>query len=93
MVIIKGNPRIALLGLLLSAAIFAVLYFTVIKPSSDTANDAVHNAGQQAQQAIKQAEKNGVTVPSGAKKLTECVTAAGTDSGKLAECQSKYAPN
>jgi flagellar biosynthesis/type III secretory pathway M-ring protein FliF/YscJ len=93
MVIIKGNPRLALLGLLLSAAIFAVLYFTVIKPSSDTANEAVRSAGQQAQQSIKQAEKNGAVVPTGVKKLADCVRAAGADQGELAECQSKYSPN
>jgi hypothetical protein len=93
MVIIKGNPRLAFLGLLLSAAIFAVLYFTVIKPSSDTANQAVRTAGQQAQQSIKNAQKNGAVIPTGVKKLADCVTAAGADQGKLAECQSKYAPN
>jgi hypothetical protein len=91
MLIIRGNPRIAVLGLIVSLAIFAVVYFTVIKPSNDTANHAVRVGEQQAQQVLKNAQKNGVQVPERAKKLTQCIAAAGTDQGKLADCQSKFA--
>jgi len=40
-----------------SLAIFALLYLTVIKPSSDTANQAVKAGLQQSQQALNQAQK------------------------------------
>jgi hypothetical protein len=46
-----------LVGMAVSVAIFALLYLTVIKPSSDTANQAVRSGLQQSQQAINQAQK------------------------------------
>ena len=40
-----------------SLTIFGVVFFTVIKPSSDTANQAIKSGLQQSQQAIDQAKK------------------------------------
>jgi hypothetical protein len=86
-----------------SLAIFLVVYFAVIQPSTNTANQALKAGMQQTQQVINQAKKqlnsSGATgaVASQANqqldkasKLTSCVAAAGTDPSKLANCQSQY---
>jgi flagellar biosynthesis/type III secretory pathway M-ring protein FliF/YscJ len=54
MVYYTNNWRIYLLGLAASLVIFGVVFFTVIKPNSDTANQAVKAGVQQAQQAAAQ---------------------------------------
>jgi hypothetical protein len=103
MVLVTGNWKLWMAGTAASLIIFAVLFFTVIKPSSDTANQAVRSGLQQSQQAINQAQKQisnsggaGGSVTKHAKqqlnrasKLTSCVAAAGTDTGKIAACQSQ----
>jgi hypothetical protein len=91
--------------MVVSIIIFAVVYFTVIKPDSDTANQAVKAGLQQSQQVINQADKqlsktsgtagSGATKQaqkalSTASKLTACVQAAGTDPSKLSACQTRY---
>jgi hypothetical protein len=105
MVLVTGNWKLWLVGMAASLAIFAVLFFTVIKPSSDTANQAVKSGLQQSQQVLNQAQQqitsaggagNSVTKQakqqlSKASKLTSCVAAAGTDPSKVEACQSKYA--
>jgi hypothetical protein len=103
MVLVTGNWRLWAIGMVASLAIFAVLFFTVIKPSSDTANQAIKAGMQQSQQVINQAKKQLSTsgVSGGAasqanqqlnkaSKLTSCVAAAGTDANKLANCQAQY---
>lgn len=57
MVLITGNWRVALAGLAASLLIFAVLFFTVIQPSENTANQAVKAGLQQSQQALTDAQK------------------------------------
>jgi predicted PurR-regulated permease PerM len=57
MVVVTSNWRIWLAGMAASLVIFGVLFFTVIKPSSDTANQAIKSGLQQSQQAINQAQK------------------------------------
>jgi hypothetical protein len=57
MVLVTGNWRMWLIGMAASLTIFGVVYFTVIKPSSDTANQAVKTGLQQTQQALNQAQK------------------------------------
>jgi hypothetical protein len=57
MVLVTGNWRVWAAGMAASLLIFAVLFFTVIKPSSDTANQAVKTGLQQSQQALSQASK------------------------------------
>jgi hypothetical protein len=89
--------------MLASLAIFVVVYFTVIQPTTNTANQALKTGMQQTQQVIKQAKQqlNSSGVSGGAasqanqqldkaSKLTSCVSAAGTDPSKLANCQSQY---
>jgi hypothetical protein len=88
------NPIARVVLFALPLLIFAILYFTVIKPSSDTANDAVRSATQTATEQLKQARKDAPPQAqkalSDAQKLTACVSAAGTDAGKLQACQVKF---
>jgi hypothetical protein len=104
MVIVTNNWRLWLAGLAVSLIAFLVLFFAVIKPSSDTANNAVRSGLQQSQQAINDATKQfnnassqagGSSTQAGqalskAAKLTACVSAAGTDLGKIQACQVQY---
>jgi hypothetical protein len=104
MVLITNSWRMWMVGVAVSLAIFGVLYLTVIKPSSDTANQAVKTGLQQSQQAINQAQKQ-LSTASGqagtvasqaqqqlgsAAKLASCMTAAGTDTGAIEACQTKF---
>ena len=57
MVLVTGNWRVALAGLAASLVIFGVLFFTVIQPTQNTANQAVKSGLQQSQQALNQAQK------------------------------------
>lgn len=96
MVIVTNNWRLWALGLVSSLVIFLVVFFTVIKPSENTANQALKTGLQQTQQVIKQSEKaaggNSAAQQtlSKAQKLTQCVAAAGTDPSKLSACNAKY---
>jgi hypothetical protein len=107
MVLVTGNWKLWMVGMAASLAIFLVLFFTVIKPSSDTANQAVKSGLQQSQQVLNQAQKQ-ITNAGGANssvskqakqslnkasQLTTCMASAGTDPSKLAACQSKFAAN
>lgn len=96
MVIVTNNWRLWALGLVSSLVIFLIVFFAVIKPAQNTANQALHQGLQQTQQAIKQSQKafggNSAAQKtlSKAQKLTQCVAAAGTDPSKLSACQSKF---
>jgi predicted PurR-regulated permease PerM len=57
MVLVTASWRMWLIGLAASLAIFGVVYFTVIKPDQNTANQALKSGLQQTQQAINQAQK------------------------------------
>jgi len=125
MVIVSGNRRMWWVGTAVSVIIFAVIYFTVIKPDNNTANQAVQAGLKQTQQVIKQAQQQvgaaagqasaasgqanaasgqanaasgqassaaatGQKVLNKAAKLTSCLVTAGTDTSKIASCQSQY---
>jgi uncharacterized protein YciW len=55
MVLVTNNWKTWLIGMAASLIIFAIVFFTVIQPSSDTANQAVKAGLQQSQQALNQA--------------------------------------
>jgi hypothetical protein len=100
MVLVSTSWRLWLVGMAVSLAIFGVVYFTVIKPSTDTANQAIKSGLQQTQQVLNQAQKQlkntggagagSSQALSNAQKLTACVAAAGTDPSKLSACQVKF---
>lgn len=79
MVVVTGNWRIALAGLAASLLIFGVLFFAVIQPSTNTANQAVKAGLQQSQQALNKAAK-----------LANCLSQAGIDTSKVAACQANF---
>jgi 16S rRNA U1498 N3-methylase RsmE len=91
MFIVVRNPMYRLIALGVSVAIFAILYFAVIKPNNDTANNAVRQGEQQLQQAVQNANKqSGGAVPRNVTNLTSCLAAAGTDTGKIQACTVKF---
>lgn len=104
MILVTGNRRLWAASMAVSLILFAVVYFTVIRPDNNTANSAVKSGLQQSQQVIKQAQKQvsqagqgggAATQPAQkalgeAAKLTACLQAAGTDTGKIAVCQTRY---
>jgi hypothetical protein len=105
MVLVTSNWRMWLAGMAASLVIFAVIFFTVIRPDQNTANQALKSGLQQSQQVINQAQKQlssagGQAGAAGgqaqkqltkAAKLTSCVAAAGADPTKLQACNVKYA--
>ena len=88
------NPYARALLFALPLIIFAIIYFTAIKPSTDTANDAVRSATQTATEQLRDARKNAPPEArktlDDAQKLTACISAAGTDTGALQSCQVKF---
>jgi F0F1-type ATP synthase membrane subunit b/b' len=93
------NPIARVVLILIPLIIFAVMYFTVIKPSTDTANDAVRSTTQAVTQQLDQAKTDtqkavddasaaGQKSIDAASKLTDCVAKAGTDTSALAACQT-----
>jgi len=93
MVLVTGNWRVALAALVASLVIFAVLFFTVINPSENTANQAVKTGLQQSQQALNQAQKQlsnaaSQTGSSASQGSTAAATASQTvnKAAKLAGC-------
>lgn len=97
MVLVTGNWRIALAGLAASLLIFGVLFFTVIQPSQNTANQAVKAGLQQTQNGLSQAQKQVAGATSKAQqtlnkaaKLADCLSQAGVDTSKVAACQASF---
>jgi fructose-1-phosphate kinase PfkB-like protein len=104
MYVITGSRRMWFVSAAISLILFLVVYFTVIKPDNNAAQQALRTGLQQSQQVINQAQKQlkasgasssavgsqAQTQLSRAAKLTACVQAAGTDTGKITACQSKF---
>ncbi|HEY2772236.1 MAG TPA: hypothetical protein VGI87_16790 [Solirubrobacteraceae bacterium] len=84
MVLVTGNWKMWFAGLGASLLIFGVVYFTAIKPSSDTANQAVKSGIQQSQQAINQAQRQ----LSNANGQTKAATKAATGQANAATSQA-----
>ncbi len=57
MVLVTNNWRLWMVGMAASLVIFAVVFFTVIQPSENTANQALKSGLQQTQQVLNQAQK------------------------------------
>jgi hypothetical protein len=93
MLIVVRNPMYRLISLAVAIAIAAVVYFAVIKPNHDTANNAITQSEQQVQQAVNQANKqSGGAVPAGVTNLTTCMASAGSDTAKIQACGAKFKP-
>jgi F0F1-type ATP synthase membrane subunit b/b' len=90
--IVVNNSKYWLISLAVSVIIFLIVYFTVIKSSTDTANNILKSTNQQVQQALKNANKETNGAASQAAKLQACIAAAGTDASKAAACAQKFTP-
>jgi F0F1-type ATP synthase membrane subunit b/b' len=86
MVLVTGNWRTWLIGMAASLIIFAVVYFTAIKPSTDTANQAIKTGLQQSQQAINQGQQ---ALSQAGKQLGSASGKAGTVAGQAQQQLSK----
>src|SRR5438093_11555791 len=96
MIYFTNSWKIWLASLAVSGGIFAVMYFTLIKPTTDTANEAVTTGLQQSQQALNQSQKQLNQSGGGTKqanqqlnqadKLLQCEQQAGTDTSALQAC-------
>jgi preprotein translocase subunit YajC len=80
MILVTNSKRMWFAGLAVSLIIFAVLYFTVIKPDNNTANQAVKSGLQQSEQVITQAQKQ-------ARSAEHQAGAAGTKADKQVNTQ------
>jgi predicted PurR-regulated permease PerM len=89
MVFFYRSPQAIVISALCSIAIAAFIYFVIVKPQTDSANNQVNHALKQVQPSIdaanKQAKDAGPAITK-AQKLQDCVLAAGTDPVKLAAC-------
>ena len=75
MVYFYRSPMAIVISALCSIAIAAFIYFVIVKPQTDDANNQVNHALQQAAPSIHKAQS-----------IQDCVLAAGTDTQKLAAC-------
>jgi hypothetical protein len=89
MVFFYRSPQAIVISALCSIAIAAFIYFVIVKPQTDSANDQVNHALKQAQPGIDAANKQlQGAQPSidKAQKLQDCIIAAGTDVNKIQAC-------
>ena len=89
MVYFYRSPQAIVISALCSIAIAAFIYFVIVKPQTDNANNQVNHALQQAQPQIDAANKQlQGAQPSinKANKITACISAAGGDVNKIAAC-------
>ena len=96
MVFFYRTPQAIIISTLCSLAIAAFIYFVIVKPETDNANDQVNHALQQAQPQIDQANKDlqkaGKRIEGAqpqidrAQKIQKCIVAANGDVNKIALC-------
>jgi predicted PurR-regulated permease PerM len=96
MVFFYRTPQAIVISALCSIAIAAFIYFVIVKPQTDNANDQVNHALKQAQPSIDAANKQlqraqkeaGGANPSiqHAQKIQDCILAANGDVNKIAAC-------
>jgi len=75
LIVVSSGWKVWLASLAVSVGIFLVLYFTVIKPTTDTANKAINNGLQQVNQG---------------QQLANCIQAAGASTNKINACEAKF---
>jgi ABC-type transport system substrate-binding protein len=92
MFVVVSRPRYWLVGAAVSLIIFLIMYFTVIRPDNNAANNALRSGEQQVNQAIHNAKASGAKVPAGVTNLTSCLAAAGTNTSQIQACTAKFKP-
>lgn len=96
MVFFYRSPQAIVISALCSIAIAAFIYFVIVKPETDNANNQVDKALKQAQPSIDQANKElqraqketGGANPAidRAQKIQNCILKANGDVNKIALC-------
>jgi predicted PurR-regulated permease PerM len=96
MVYFYRSPTAILVSALCSIAIAAFIYFVIVKPQTDSANNQVNHALQQVKPQIDAANKQlqgaASAAPSAApsikkaQQITNCIAAANGDVNKIAAC-------
>ena len=89
MVLVTNNWRAWLIATAASLLIFGVVYFTVIKPDSDSAQQALKSGLQQSQQVINQSKKdlsNAASQGGQGGQAAAKAQATVNKAGKLASC-------
>jgi large-conductance mechanosensitive channel len=76
MVVFARSPLGIVVSGLVSIAIAAFIYFVIVKPSTDSANNTARQAIQQAQPQLQHAQS-----------LQDCIARAGGDTTKIAACR------
>jgi len=92
MFVVVSRPRYWFLGAAVSLIIFLILYFTIIRPDNNAANNAIRSGEQQLNQAVQKASASGAQVPAGVTSLTSCLAAAGANTGEIQACTKKFKP-
>jgi predicted PurR-regulated permease PerM len=101
-----GNIGLRLIGLLVTVGILAAVYFFIVKPATDTANNAIDSfseplkqAEQQAAQAQQQLQQDANNGGPGTQsdlhqldKLQRCVQKAHQDVNRLQRCAERFGP-
>lgn len=94
---VMGAMRYRLIGAGISLIVFLIVYFTVIRPDNNAAQNAIRASRQQAQQLEQQlSHASGVSqsqadqIMSKAQKLAACMQKAGADPNAIAACTSKF---
>ena len=96
MVFFYRSPTAIILSTICSIAVAAFIYFVIVKPATDDANDQVNHALKQAAPQIDQANKelNKANKDLGganpqikrAQKIQDCILKANGDVNKIALC-------
>lgn len=101
-----GNIGLRLMGLLVTVGTLAAVYFFIVKPATDTANNAfdsisepLKQAEEQAAQAQQQLKQNANDGGAGSKsdlnhlaRLQRCVQKAHQNVSRLEHCTQRFAP-
>jgi predicted PurR-regulated permease PerM len=101
-----GNIGLRLVGLLVTVGILAAVYFFIVKPTTDTANNAfdsisepLKQAEEQAAQAQEQLKQNANSGAPGSKsdlnqldRLQRCVQKAHQNVAVLQRCAERFGP-
>jgi predicted PurR-regulated permease PerM len=101
-----GNIGLRLIGLLVTVGILAAVYFFIVKPATDTANNAIDSFSEPLKQAEEQAAAAQQQLQQSAKsggpgsqtdlhqldKLQRCVQKAHQDVNRLQRCTQRFAP-
>jgi predicted PurR-regulated permease PerM len=101
-----GNISLRLIGALGTIAVLVAVYFFVIKPTTDTANNAISSISEplketqrevaQAQQQLQQGAQSGGTGSqtdlNQLNKLQKCVHKAHQDVNLLQRCAERFGP-